>query len=155
MAAYADKAALWLAWSQARNVNCPKQVIPHMLIALHRPPPPIQVMLATYERRKPQAEVINEMPLYPTEAVLFDENQVPTVNYTGERWVQQNAWAQHTANGPGILGETLQAAAGCSTIARMQRDTCHTGCGHQLCARLQTGACICALLLSHPACCRR
>jgi intron-binding protein aquarius len=24
------------------------------------------------------------MPLYPTEAVLFDENQVPTVAYTGE-----------------------------------------------------------------------
>ena len=23
------------------------------------------------------------MPLYPTEAVLFDENQVPTVHYTG------------------------------------------------------------------------
>ena len=33
----------------------------------------------------PQAEVVNEMPLYPTETVLFDENQVPTVHYTGER----------------------------------------------------------------------
>lgn len=32
----------------------------------------------------PQAEVVNEMPLYPTETVLFDENQVPTVHYTGE-----------------------------------------------------------------------
>ena len=31
-----------------------------------------------------QADTINEMPLYPTEAVLFDENQVPTVAYTGE-----------------------------------------------------------------------
>lgn len=33
----------------------------------------------------PQTETINEMPLYPTEAVLFDENQVPTVHYTGEQ----------------------------------------------------------------------
>jgi hypothetical protein len=30
-----------------------------------------------------QADTINEMPLYPTEAVLFDEHQVPTVHYTG------------------------------------------------------------------------
>ena len=41
-----------------------------------------EVMLATYERRKPQGEVVNEMPLYPTEAVLFDENQLPSVHYT-------------------------------------------------------------------------
>ena len=44
-----------------------------------------EVMLATYERRKPHAEVVNEMPLYPTEAVLFDENQVPSVHFTGAR----------------------------------------------------------------------
>jgi len=28
--------------------------------------------------------VINEMPLYPTEGVLWDENQIPSVNYSGE-----------------------------------------------------------------------
>ncbi|EFN59246.1 hypothetical protein CHLNCDRAFT_29663 [Chlorella variabilis] len=43
-----------------------------------------EVMIATYEHRRSQAETINEMPLYPTEAVLFDENQVPTMHYTGE-----------------------------------------------------------------------
>ncbi|KAL4443940.1 hypothetical protein ABPG75_011677 [Micractinium tetrahymenae] len=43
-----------------------------------------EVMIATYEHRRSQTETINEMPLYPTEAVLFDENQVPTVHYTGE-----------------------------------------------------------------------
>jgi intron-binding protein aquarius len=42
-----------------------------------------EVLLRTYERRKFQTEVINEMPLYPTEAVLWDENQVPSVHYTG------------------------------------------------------------------------
>eukprot|EP00983_Pelagomonas_calceolata_P090168 1157388-Pelagomonas_calceolata.AAC.15 len=41
------------------------------------------VMLTTYERRRSQREVINEMPLYPTEGVLWDENQIPSVNYTG------------------------------------------------------------------------
>ena len=46
-----------------------------------------EVMLSTYERRKPQTEVVNEMPLYPTEGVLFDENQVPSVHYTGVRRV--------------------------------------------------------------------
>eukprot|EP00798_Chlamydomonas_sp_ICE-L_P018650 gene18650-25166_t len=43
-----------------------------------------EVMLSTYERRRMQREVINEMPLYPTEGVLWDENQIPSANYTGE-----------------------------------------------------------------------
>ena len=41
------------------------------------------VMVSTYERRRFQTEVINELPLYPTEAILWDENQVPDVHYTG------------------------------------------------------------------------
>lgn len=40
-------------------------------------------MLATYERRRFQTELINEMPLYPTERLLWDENQVPSAHYTG------------------------------------------------------------------------
>jgi len=48
----------------------------------------LQVMLATYERRRSQREVINEMPLYPTEGVLWDENQIPSVNYTGGCWAE-------------------------------------------------------------------
>jgi intron-binding protein aquarius len=41
-------------------------------------------MLSTFERRRSQREVINEMPLYPTEGLLWDENQIPSVTYTGE-----------------------------------------------------------------------
>ncbi|KAK9863382.1 hypothetical protein WJX84_010246 [Apatococcus fuscideae] len=41
-------------------------------------------MVSTYERRRFQTEIINDMPLYPTEAILWDENQVPSVHYTGE-----------------------------------------------------------------------
>lgn len=44
----------------------------------------MEVMVSTYERRRFQTEVINELPLYPTEAILWDENQVPDVHYTGE-----------------------------------------------------------------------
>ena len=44
-----------------------------------------EVVIAAYERRKPLAETVNAMPLYPTEAVLCDAAQVPSVHYTGER----------------------------------------------------------------------
>ncbi len=43
----------------------------------------MEVMVSTYERRRFQTEVINELPLYPTESILWDENQVPDVHYTG------------------------------------------------------------------------
>lgn len=43
----------------------------------------VQVVIHTYQRRRFQTEVINEMPLYPTERVLWDENQVPDIRYTG------------------------------------------------------------------------
>ena len=45
--------------------------------------PSAQVMLGAYERRRFQTELINEMPLYPTERLLWDEHQIPSVNYTG------------------------------------------------------------------------
>ncbi len=35
------------------------------------------------------------MPLYPTEGVLWDENQIPSVNYTGEPCVNYTG-------GPGV-----------------------------------------------------
>ncbi|KAK9820367.1 hypothetical protein WJX72_009525 [[Myrmecia] bisecta] len=44
----------------------------------------LEVMLSSYQRRRFQTDVINEMPLYPTESILWDENQVPSVAYTGE-----------------------------------------------------------------------
>ena len=46
------------------------------------PPRPVrraQVLLSTYERRRSQREVVNEMPLYPTETLLWDESQVGVV----------------------------------------------------------------------------
>ena len=43
-----------------------------------------EALLTAYEKRRFQTEVINAMPLYPTEAVLWDENQVPSTHYTGE-----------------------------------------------------------------------
>ena len=45
----------------------------------------MEVMVSTYERRRFQTEVINEMPLYPTEGILWDPNQVPDVHFTGGR----------------------------------------------------------------------
>ena len=42
-----------------------------------------EVVMAAYEKRRAQTEIINAMPLYPTEKLLWDENQVPNVQYTG------------------------------------------------------------------------
>jgi intron-binding protein aquarius len=44
-----------------------------------------EVAVSRYERQKSQTEIVNAMPLYPTEAILWDENQVPQVHYTGAR----------------------------------------------------------------------
>ena len=43
-----------------------------------------QVLVYAYEQRKFQTETINAMPLYPTETILWDENQIPNVHYTGK-----------------------------------------------------------------------
>ncbi len=42
------------------------------------------VIIAAHERRLSQIDAINEMPFYPTEAILWDENVVPSEHYTGE-----------------------------------------------------------------------
>lgn len=63
----------------------------------------------------PQAEVVNAMPLYPTEAVLFDENQVPSVHYTGG-WVR--------GSGGGGWGGVQGARASCSAAAVWQASQC-------------------------------
>ena len=41
------------------------------------------VLVAAFEKRRSQTAAINAMPLYPTERVLWDENQVPSIHYTG------------------------------------------------------------------------
>ncbi len=43
----------------------------------------VEMAVCRYERQKSQTEIVNAMPLYPTEAVLWDDNQVPKVHYTG------------------------------------------------------------------------
>jgi hypothetical protein len=43
----------------------------------------IAVMAATYEARRGQMETVNALPLYPTETILWDENVIPSVHYTG------------------------------------------------------------------------
>lgn len=37
-----------------------------------------------HERRVSQLEALNEMPLYPTEDIIWDENVVPTAYFSGE-----------------------------------------------------------------------
>ena len=42
-----------------------------------------EVLLATFEQRQLQTQAVTAMPLYPTEAILWDDNQVPDMHYTG------------------------------------------------------------------------
>ncbi|XP_052775236.1 RNA helicase aquarius-like [Mya arenaria] len=44
----------------------------------------LELLIREHERKKSQLEQINEMPLYPTEDVIWDENIVPTEYYSGE-----------------------------------------------------------------------
>lgn len=43
-----------------------------------------EVLVTTFEKRQSQRQSINELPLYPTEKILWDEHLVPSVNYTGQ-----------------------------------------------------------------------
>ena len=52
---------------------------------MSRPEFLVEVAVCRYERQKSQTEIVNAMPLYPTEAILWDDNQVPKVHYTGKR----------------------------------------------------------------------
>lgn len=40
--------------------------------------------ISRHERRASQLEALNEMPLYPTEEIIWDENVVPTAYFSGE-----------------------------------------------------------------------
>lgn len=52
---------------------------------MSRPEFLVEVAVCRHERQKSQTEIVNAMPLYPTEAILWDDNQVPKVHYTGKR----------------------------------------------------------------------
>lgn len=44
----------------------------------------LETVVTAFEKRRSQRQAINEMPLYPNEDVLWDENVVPSVAFTGE-----------------------------------------------------------------------
>ncbi len=44
----------------------------------------LEIAISTHERRISQLDAINNLPLYPGENLLWDENVVPTLNYTGQ-----------------------------------------------------------------------
>lgn len=44
----------------------------------------LEMLVSRHERRLSQIDAINEMPLYPTEQILWDENIVPTEYYSSE-----------------------------------------------------------------------
>jgi intron-binding protein aquarius len=43
----------------------------------------VEVVVLALEKRTSQIEALNEMPLYPTESILWDENIVPTAKFSG------------------------------------------------------------------------
>ena len=43
-----------------------------------------EVLVSFHERQPSQLEAINDLPLYPTEDLLWDENIVPSEYYNGE-----------------------------------------------------------------------
>jgi len=44
----------------------------------------LELLVSAFEKRRSQRQAISEMPLYPNEEVLWDENLVPSIAYTGE-----------------------------------------------------------------------
>ncbi|KAG5894903.1 hypothetical protein JTB14_030608 [Gonioctena quinquepunctata] len=43
-----------------------------------------ELLVSRHEKRASQLEALNEMPLYPTEDIIWDENIVPTAYFSGE-----------------------------------------------------------------------
>ncbi|XP_063231396.1 RNA helicase aquarius [Bacillus rossius redtenbacheri] len=44
----------------------------------------LELLVSRHERRASQLEALNEMPLYPTEEIIWNENIVPTEYFSGE-----------------------------------------------------------------------
>ncbi|XP_062579933.1 RNA helicase aquarius-like [Saccostrea cucullata] len=44
----------------------------------------MELLISRHERQKSQQERVNEMPLYPTEKIIWDENIVPVEYFSGE-----------------------------------------------------------------------
>lgn len=70
------------------------------------------VQVSHHERRISQIEQLNQMPLYPTEKIIWDENIVPTEYYSGEGghlyiWVHCNNYTIYFCIN-GIKGKVQQ-----------------------------------------------
>ncbi len=44
----------------------------------------MELLVSRHERRPSQLEALNQMPLYPTEEIVWDENIVPMEYFSGE-----------------------------------------------------------------------
>lgn len=44
----------------------------------------LELLISRHERRTSQLEALNEMPLYPTENIIWNENVVPSEYFSGE-----------------------------------------------------------------------
>ncbi len=44
----------------------------------------LELVVSAFEKRRSQRQAISEMPLYPNEEVLWDENVVPSIAFTGD-----------------------------------------------------------------------
>ena len=44
----------------------------------------LELVVSSFEKRRSQRQAVSEMPLYPNEDVLWDENVVPSIAYNGE-----------------------------------------------------------------------
>ena len=44
----------------------------------------LEILIALHERRPSQLEALNDMPLYPTENILWDQSVVPNEYFDGE-----------------------------------------------------------------------
>jgi len=69
-----------------------------------------EVLVRGFEKRRFQTETINAMPLYPTETILWDENQIPNVHYTGKRPLRRWRGAREACTYGGRLANSTTSA---------------------------------------------
>ncbi|XP_048583484.1 RNA helicase aquarius-like [Nematostella vectensis] len=60
----------------------------------------LEMLVSRHEKRLSQIDAINDMPLYPTEQILWDENVVPTEFYSGEGRIPESHTILKTINSP-------------------------------------------------------
>ena len=107
-----------------------------------------EVLLGAYERRRFQTELINEMPLYPTERLLWDEHQIPSVNYTGALFGPSSPTAVF------IPGRRKSFEVGAEALLLQLELMTHHVRAPNLCTRLMISTCRSGKLILPPCACR-